>query len=53
IRVYQVLDADNMQSAQSLYLLDKKLVTVHMHGWIVFRVTEAVKKWLNGTAENH
>lgn len=53
IKVYQVLDPNNMYSDQGRLLLDFKRVPTHARGWVIFNVTRAVKQWASGKIENH
>ncbi|XP_053393409.1 bone morphogenetic protein 2-like [Mercenaria mercenaria] len=53
IKVYQVLDPNNMYSDQGRHLLDHKRVRTHDRGWVIFNVTRAVRQWASGQLKNY
>lgn len=53
LRVYQVLDMDNMYSPDGLRLLDARRISTHSHGWLTFKVTKAVESWRSDKDPNH
>lgn len=53
IKVYQVLDPNNMYSDQGRLLLDQKRVRTHDRGWVIFNVTRAVRQWASGQMKNY
>ncbi|KAH3869140.1 hypothetical protein DPMN_032300, partial [Dreissena polymorpha] len=53
IKVFQVLDPDNMFSDNGRLLVDHKRVSTHARGWVIFNVTRSVREWAAGTRINH
>lgn len=53
IKVYQVLDSDNMYSDNGRLLIDQKRISTHTRGWVIFNVTRAVREWAGGKSPNH
>ena len=53
IRLYQVLDMEDMTSLEGLRLLSQRRVSAHDRGWEVFPVKDTVTEWANGTSPNH
>jgi bone morphogenetic protein 2/4 len=52
IRVYQVLDEQQLGSPDIHRLLTSHVVGAHSHGWEVFNVKEAVLDWIEGRRPN-
>lgn len=52
IRVYQVLDEQQLGSPDLHRLLSSHLVGAHSHGWEVFNIKEAVLDWMEGRRPN-
>jgi hypothetical protein len=52
IRVYQVLDEQQLGQPDIHRLLSIHMAGAHSHGWEVFNVTEAVLDWLAGRRPN-
>lgn len=53
IRLYQVLDLEEITSLQGLRLLSQRRISAHDRGWEVFPVKDTVTEWANGTSPNH
>ncbi|XP_021930844.1 bone morphogenetic protein 7-like isoform X3 [Zootermopsis nevadensis] len=52
IRVYQVLDEQQLGSPDLHRLLSSHSVGAHSHGWEVFNIKEAVLDWMEGRRPN-
>ncbi|KAL8558421.1 hypothetical protein ACOMHN_064768 [Nucella lapillus] len=53
LKVYQVLNVENMHTPEGLRLLDSRRISTHAHGWLTFKVSKAVGDWLSGPDTNY
>ena len=53
VKVYQVLNPNDMYSQSGRLLIHQQRVSAHVRGWLIFNVTKAVKDWKYGGTPNY